>query len=194
MAGNVPESRGNALLRGLFGAFQTGAQARAPTEDIWSNLRQDAGAWLFSVQGRPQPWDPAELTEAGTRILSSQGVNAADVSRFRGIAGSWLGAKQALHALGENDQITDNAIFTSPWARTATGNVPSRYRVSTQWQFQNAAGDIETGWRSDELTGPLTTLSDALSQAEPQANTESGRAMLASGEPPSLVDFQIEQL
>lgn len=161
---------------------------------IWKDLRTNAGSWQFAAQGVAQPWDPTELESAGRAILSAQGVNGATVSTFRGIAGSWLGSKQNLHALGEQEQITGNAVFTAPWARTADASVPSRYRLRTQWQIEPAAGDVFTTWKADEIDGPLTSLVDLLGQAEPTPKTDSGKLLLSGGGPPLLLDFELEQV
>lgn len=178
----------------MFGALQTGAAERASTGDIWSSLRQTAGSWLYAAQGQPAPSDDRVLEEVGRQVLSTQGVDAASVSAFRGIAGSWLGAKQALHALDLGQQVTAGEIFRPPWSATANALTPSRYRIRTQWQYESAAGDILTGWKSDELTAPLTTKGDALTQALPTPNTQSGAAILSGGSEPILLDYEIEQI
>lgn len=182
------------LLRGLFGTLQSAAAQGLGTADIWQQLRVNAGTWQFQAQGVQQPYDPAAVEEAGRQILSAQGVNGATVSTFRGVAGSWLGAKQALGRLEPGQQITANAIFTPPWAQTDNDLTPSRYRIRTQWQFQNAAGVDVYQWRADELTGPLTSPEAATAQAAAPANTYPPQALLAGSEQPVLTDFEIEQI
>lgn len=194
MAEQQPAPTDVPLLRGLFGSLQAAAQANADTMTVWSTLRAAAASWQFQAQGVPQPYDESALQSAGRAILSSKGINAATVSTFRGVAGSWLGARQALHALEDGQQITANAVFTAPWSQTSSSAVPSRYRIRTQWQVTSADGEASSVWRADEVTGPLTTLADALSQVEPDANTQSGQQILSGGEPPVLVDYEIEQV
>lgn len=194
MADSPPPASSNPLLRGLFGSLQSAASQSLDTSSIWSSLRAAAGSWQFSARGVAQPWDPTELEAAGRAILSAQGVNGATVSTFRGIAGSWLGSKQRLHALGEQEQITGRAVFTAPWARTADASVPSRYRLRTQWQVTPSTGDPFTVWKADEIDGPLTTLADMLGQAQPTAKTTSGQAILSGDTPPLLADFELEQI
>ena len=194
MAGPEPLPTAVPLLRGLFGTLQTAAQQGLGTADIWTSLRNAVGGWSFQAQGMPQPYDPGQVELAGARILNSQGIRADTVSTFRGVAGQWLSAKQNLAAAGPEAQILAGSVFVPPWAITADSSVPSRYRIMSQWQFTDAAGGTQSQWRADELTGPLTTLSDALSQAEPNANTQSGQLVLSSGEPPVMTDFSIEQI
>lgn len=182
------------LLRGLFGVLQTGAAQHLDTATIWQNLRTAAGTWQFQAQGQPQPYDPAAVESAGRQILSAQGIRGDTVSTFRGVAGQWLAAQQHLAGIGSSAQITRQDIFTPPWSQTASDAVPSRYRIRTQWQITPAAGESFTTWKSDELTGPLTTLPDALSEAEPSANTQSGQQILSGGEPPVLTGYEIEQV
>lgn len=182
------------LLRGLFGVLQTGAQQRLSTSDIWQNLRVAAGTWQFQAQGQAQPYDPAAVETAGRQILGAQGIRGDTVSTFRGVAGQWLAAKQRLAGIDGSQQITNREIFQPPWAITDNDAVPSRYRIRSQWQITPTTGESFTRWKADELTGPLTTLPDALSEAEPTANTESGQMILSGGEPPVLLDYEIEQI
>jgi hypothetical protein len=182
------------LLRGLFGTLQAGAAAGSQTADIWQDLRVNAGSWQFAAQGVAQPYDMTAVEEAGRQILSAQGINGATVSTFRGVAGQWLGAKQALANLDPGQQITAGAIFVPPWSQTAGDLTPSRYRIRTQWQFTNAAGVDVYQWRADELSGPLTTPADATVQAMVPANTYPPQALLAGSELPVLSDFEIEQI
>jgi hypothetical protein len=194
VAGASPAPTDVPLLRGLFGVLQAGAQQRQSTAEIWQGLRQAAGTWQFQAQGVQQPYDPAAVEEAGRAILSAQGIRGDTVSTFRGVAGQWLGAKQQLAALGEGAQITASAIFVPPWATSASAAVPDRWRIRTQWQITPTIGESFSVWKSDELTGPLTTTADTLSEAEPAANTQSGQRILSGGEPPVLTDFEIEQI
>ena len=174
--------------------FQTGAAAGLNTTDIWSSLREAAGASLFQAQGVAQPYDPAAVQAAGAQILSQQGVNAATVSTFRGLAGQWNQARANLGALEPDQQITPSAIFQPPWATTNDPNVPSRYRIRTQWQFESATGAVFTQWVNNQIDGPLLGTADALSQAPPPKNTYPPQQILADAGPPSLLGFEIEQI
>lgn len=194
MADDTTAATDNPLLRGLFGVVQAGAAQHASTADIWSDLRQTAGSWQFQAQGAEQPYDPAALEEAGRAILSAQGVNAATVSSFRGVAGQWLGAKESLANRDPSEQIMASDIFTPPWATTAGGEIPSRYRIRTLWQVEPSAGDVFTKWTANEIDGPLTSLDDALAQTEPQPDTTSGKLLLSGGGPPTLLDYELEQV
>lgn len=194
MADSAGSASGSPLLRGLFGVLQAGAAQRLDTSTIWSNLRQAVGTWQAQAQGLPQPYDPDAIDAAGRSILGAQGINGATVSTFRGIAGSWLGAKNNLHALGPFEQITAPAVFTAPWARTANPAVPSRYRLRTQWQVESAAGEQFTITKSDEIDGPLTTTADLFGAAAPTPDTTSGQAILASASPSQLLDYELEMV
>lgn len=194
MADSPPPATDNPLLRGLFGVVQSGAQQRLSTADIWSSLRTAAGTWQFQAQGVAQPYDPAALEAAGRDILRAQGVGIQGVNQFRGLAGQWLGSKQALHAQGDDEQITAGSVFTPPWSATADASVPSRYRIRTQWQYEDADGELATRWKADELSGPLTTISDALENAEPTDDTTSGAMILSGNEPPVMLDYEIEEI
>lgn len=182
------------VLRGAFGSFQAAAQERLGTSSVWSAVRQNVGSWSFAAQGVPQPWSPAELEETGTRILSEAGVSGANVSTFRGIAGQWLGAKTRLHQLGMDQQIEADHIFAPPWGQTVGSGVPAQYRIRTQWQLESATGDIFTRWKSDMLTTPLTTLGDAIDQAQAAGVSSAGHGVSLAGTEPVLLDYEIEQV
>lgn len=194
MAGPAASATDSPLLRGLFGVFQTSSAARADTSTIWSDLRTAAGSWQFSAQGVAQPYDPAAVQEAGRAILSAQGIDAGAVSTFRGLAGQWRNAAERLQALEPGQQITGNEIFVPPWAATASSNVPSRYRIRSQWQFEAANGVTFNQWRADELTGPLTTTVDAVTQVPPPTNTYPPQDILSDAGPPTLLGYQVEQI
>lgn len=192
MAEDDSGAGGAPLLRGLFGVFQNASANHADTASIWSSLRTAAGTWQFQAQGQPQPYSPAEVEAAGRAILSAQGVNAATVSSFRGVAGQWRSAKERLETLESGEQITAPSIFVPPWAITADPAVPTRYRVRTQWQIEPAAGDVFTKWKADEITGPLTDVDALLGDAAPTPDTNSGRLILSGGAPPTLLDYSLE--
>jgi hypothetical protein len=194
VAEGQPPATANPLLRGLFGSLQQAAASHLDTASIWSSLRSTSGSWLFQAQGRAQPFDPVEVEQAGRQILSAQGVNAATVSSFRGVAGSWLQAKTRLQGLDQQAQITSSEVFTAPWARTASGAVPSRYAIRTQWQFETSAGETATVWKHDELEGALTTVADALTQARSSPLPQSPPVWQMATTPPELTDFEIEQI
>lgn len=194
MAEPQPAATDSPLLRGLFGVLQTGAQEHQSTADIWTSLRTAAGSWQFQAQGVAQPYDPAAVEAAGREILRAQGIDAAAVSTFRGVAGQWLGAKTSLANRDPAAQIVASDIFVAPWSTTAMSAAPSRYRIRTQWQVEPAAGDVFTKWKADEITGPITSLDDVLAQAAPDANTTSGQQILGGQTAPVLLDYEIEQI
>lgn len=182
------------LLRGLFGVLQTGAQQHLDTTSIWQSLRQAAGTWQFQAQGQPQPYDPAAVEQAGRQILSAQGIRGDTVSTFRGVAGQWLAAKERLAGHDGSQQITGREVFQPPWATTTESSTPSRYRIRSQWQVEPTVGDAFNVWKSDELTGPLTNTDDILAQALPP-DTGSPKVLTTLGDtPPTLVDYEVEQI
>jgi len=174
--------------------MQSAAAAHQDTTSIWQGLRQLTGEWTLKAQGATQPYDPGAVDAAGRAALSSQGIRGDTVSTFRGVAGQWLGAKQALAQLGENAQVTSKEIFQPPWAITNNPGVPSRYRIRTQWQIESAAGDVFTRWKSDEITAPLTTAGDALAQATAAGQGTAGHGVTLGSTAPVLLDYEIEQI
>jgi hypothetical protein len=170
----------NTLMSGLFGVLQTAAQSRLPTADVWSTLRQAAGAWQFQAAGR--------------EILSQAGVGIQQVNTYRGLAGQWLAAKQRLQAADGDSQIVANQIFKPPWATTIDGAVPDRFRLRVAWQITPTAGDVFTKWSTYELTTPLTTINDALAAAGDKAAGDKYLALLSGDSLPTVSDYEIEQV
>lgn len=175
MAGSSwPDS--DSILRGLFGSIVNSTEQGQSTADVWGQLRNASETWAepaLRVQLGRQP-TADEISAAGRALLSH--VSAADVSRYRGIAGQQVAARQALADLGEGRQITDAEVFTPPWARTASNPaIQTRYRIRVNWHisFKGFEQVERDEWSTYDLEGPLTTLEDALGQARASFNTAS---------------------
>ena len=184
----------NPLLSGLFGTFQESAQAGDDTSSVWTALRQAAGNWYYQSQGITPPASAAELESTGASVLSAQGVSAANVSTYRGIAGSWQQAKTNLQALNPADQIPGEAIFVPPWSTTANSAVPDRYRIRVEWTQIQENGELTQRWGSYELSGPLSSINNALYQATAIALRERNSGVVSSASVPQATDYEIEQI
>ena len=184
----------NPLLSGLFGSFQAGAAGRQDTASIWQSLRQAAGSWQLQATGQLQQATADEIETAGRQVLSAQGVNAANVSTYRGIAGSWLAAKTRLQGLDQDQQITAREIFVPPWSTTANSPAPDRYRIRAQWELTTPEGEVLNKWGSYELTTPLTNLTDVLAQAQAQAGTVPTSDWPAGAVVTGINDYELEQI
>jgi len=184
----------NPLLSGLFGAFQAGAAGRLDTASIWQSLRQAAGSWQLQATGELQNATMDEIDATGREVLSAQGVNAAGVSTYRGIAGQWLAAKTRLQGLDQDQQITAREIFTPPWSTTAGAATPDRYRIRANWEITTPDGTVLNQWGSYELTTPLTNLTDVLAQAQAQAGTIPNSDWPVGGVVTGINDYELEQI
>jgi hypothetical protein len=184
----------NALLSGLFGVFQAGAAARLDTASIWSSLRQAAGTWQLQATGTLAGATDEEIQSAGVDALSGQSVAATGVSTYRGIAGAWLSAKQNLHQLDQDAQITAREIFTPPWSITANTAVDPRYRVRAEWEITTPDGQVFNKWGSYELTTPLTNMTDVLAQAQAQAGTAPNSDWPVGALVTGVNDYELEQI
>lgn len=158
----------DAILRGLFGALVASAEAGESTAQVWSGLRAGAADWaantLAITLGRPP--DATEVAAAAKTLLA--GVSAADVSRWRGIAGQYVAAKGNLTSRMLGSQIFGDAIFRPPWSVTDSNPaVTERYRIRVNWLLQYKGFEtVELSeWNTYDLTGPLTSVQDALDQA-----------------------------
>lgn len=135
---------------------------------MWGALHDAARSWAEGVLRVTQAATPtAEQIDAAARGLIGR-VTIQDMNRYSALAGEYLRARQNLQQLGETSQIEGTAIFQPPWS-TTTGNpaVPTRYRIRvlrsitvrgfTQIQREE--------WATYEISSPLTTVADALNQA-----------------------------
>ena len=184
----------NPLLSGLFGTFQEGAAAGADTASIWSSLRQAAANWWYATNGLPPSASLSVMESTGASILSEQGVTIFNVNTYRQVAGSWAQAKANLLALNPADQITGEAIFTPPWSRTADALVPDRYRIRVQWTWSPEGQAPTSQWASYELTGPISSLNNALGQATQLAQRSLYWVQLTNTSTPEATDYEIEQI
>jgi hypothetical protein len=135
---------------------------------MWSTLRTAASDWAQGVLSVTSAVPPtAEQISAKAAQLIGH-VTIQDVNRYSKTVGEFMRAKQNLTNLGTDYQITGDAIFSPPWARTA-GNpaIPTRYRIRVQRSIMvRGFTQIQrTEWATYEITGPLTNVADALQQA-----------------------------
>ncbi len=194
MPGGPFEDQTNPLLSGLFGTFQEGAAAGADTASIWSSLRQAAGSWWYGTNGLPLPASTSVLESTGASILSQQGVTIFNVNTYRQVAGSWAQAKANLMALNPADQITGEAIFTPPWATTTAAGVPDRYRIRVNWEWSPEGQATTSQWSTYELTGPISSVNNALAQAQSLAQGSPYWVQLTNAATPTAADYEIEQI
>ena len=107
-----------------------------------------------------------ELEDATNQTLA--GVGATQVSQARSAAGSIVNAYGNLHGLAETDQILGNAIARPPWAITTNvAGVNEQYRIRvlrTIYPFSTQRFTRQE-WNTYNLSGTLTSISDALDQA-----------------------------
>jgi len=167
MAGNWT-SDPDAVLRGLWGNLVSAAEGGRSASNMWTALRSGAYDWargLLSVTSVTAPTEEEIQTQASALIGH---VTIMDMNRYAKLAGEYLKARQNLKSLGETDQITGNAVFSPPWAKTI-GNpaVPTRYRIRVLRSI-NVRGFTSIDrqeWSTYEITSPLTSVADALQQA-----------------------------
>ena len=185
---------GNPLLRGLFGTFQESAAAGADTATLWSSLRSAAATWWYGANGLPLPSSESVLQSTGASLLSQQGVTIFNVNTYRSQAGAWAQAKANLQALNPADQITGQAIFTPEWAKTTAAGVPDRYRIRVKWTWSPEGQEPTSQWSTYELTGPISSVNNALSQAQQLAQGNNYWVALTNTATPEATDYEIEQI
>lgn len=158
------------FLSGIFWSI-VGARASGggSTTNIWDAVHQAAESWVAGVLGTTQTSPPteAEIALRASSLLSN--VTIQDVNYWNQQAGNYLRAQQALMGQEQDAQITGAGVFSSPWATTESNPaVPTRYqiRVLRDLTFHGFTSVNRQEWATYELTGPLTSVQDALDQAD----------------------------
>ena len=192
MASNWPNDP-DSVLRGLFGSLVSAAESGGRgAANMWSALHDAANSWASGVLSITSPTPPSaeEIQAKASQLIGN--VTVQDMNRYSKTVGEFLRAKQNLQSLDPTSQIGGESIFNPPWA-TTTGNpaVPTRYRIRvlrsitvrgfTQIQRQE--------WATYEITSPITSVADALAQA----NTLFGQADYnARASINEILDYTIE--
>ena len=186
---NNPDS----VLRGLWGSLVNGAASGRGAANMWQSLREGAYSWaegILSVTSATVPTE-AEIQAKGAELIGH--VTILDMNRYTKLAGEFLRARENLQALGPNDQITGNAVFTPPWSQTA-GNpaVPTRYRIRVLRSLTYRGINVTTQkWSTYEITSPITSTADALDQANSLFN---GADYNRSAGINAILDYSIEAI
>lgn len=165
MAGEVPPQ---SILRGLYGTFVQAASQGQTTAEVWQSLRDAASSWAQSYLGitTGQSPTPDQVAAEAKTLLSH--IDVAQVSTMRGIAGQQVEAMRQLMAADPEAQITGRQVFQAPWSQASKSPYLSpNYRIRVQWDLlhQGFAPVELSEWATYELTGPLTSVADALRQA-----------------------------
>lgn len=189
--GNDPDS----VLRGLFGNLQSAAESG--TTDVagaWSALQDAAGTWATGVLSVTEqgPITPEMVIGKAGELLA--GITIQDVDRYMAAASESVAAKAELHALDPGAQITGTAIFTPPWSTTADNPaVPNRYRIRVLRDITVRGFTLinRQEWATYEITSPLTSVSDALNQANTLFSQASYNSRASINE---VLDYSIEQV
>lgn len=193
MASDWP-SNPDSVLRGMWGNLISAAQNGRGAANMWSALRQGAYDWAEGVLGvtSANPPTPESIQARADQLIGH--VTIQDMNRYSKLAGEFLRAKDNLKATPRDSQINGSAIFTAPWA-TTVGNpaVPTRYRlrVLRSLTLHGLSDTPELQWASYDLTGPITTINDAMTQADTMfAQADYSSNLTING----VLDFHIEAI
>lgn len=156
-------------LRQNFGAIVSGAAQGLDTAGIWQALRDSAANQVEKVLSVTNPggYTQADIDAGVAQQL--KGIGAADVSRARGAAGAIVRANNNLLNTARDVQLGADQYAVTPWSTTADayGVQPQfRLRVERSIEYSGFTKIQLNEWRTYNLTGPLTTLQDALDQAD----------------------------
>jgi len=188
---NNPDSVLRGMLGNLVSAAESGGRGAA---NMWSAIHSAANDWASGVLAvtNPTPPTPEEISAKAQQLIGH--ITIQDVNRYSHTVGEFLRARANLASLGPQEQITGNAVFNPPWART-TGNaaVPTRYRIRVLRSItvKGFTSINREEWASYEVTGPLTSAADALNQANSlfSQSDYNSRASINS-----ILDYTIEAI
>jgi hypothetical protein len=155
-------------LRTVFPSIVAAAAAGQTTAQVWQTIRDSAdlasSATLSITLGR-EPTG-AEIADASAYLL--QGVGIQQVNGARAVAGQMVSAHAALTAADPDSLISANMVGVPPWSITANAaGVQRQYRISVQRDItvHGFTAITRQEWASYNLSGPITSVADALNQA-----------------------------
>jgi hypothetical protein len=136
---------------------------------MWGALRDGAYNWAQNAleMTSATPPTPQEVQAAADNYIGH--VTIMDMNRYVKMAGEFLSARDRLMSLDPGDQITGTEIFRPEWAKTTNNPaVPERYRIRVLRNITvSGFTQIEREeWGEYEISGPLTSVEDALRQAD----------------------------
>lgn len=187
---NDPDS----VLRGLFGSLVSGAEQGRSASNMWQSLREGAYSWaqgVLSITSATPPTE-AEIQAKGQELIGH--VTVMDMNRYVSKVGEYLRAKANLQLMDPEHQITAASIFTPPWAQTVGNDaVPTRYRIRVLRSITvRGFTRIERQeWSTYEITSPITSLADALTQANTLFSQSDYNARAEINE---VLDYSIEAI
>ena len=181
------------VLRGLFGNLVAGAESGGRgAANMWSSLRTAATDWATGVLSvtSAEPPTPDAVAAKVHQLIGH--VTIQDMNRYTAKVGEYLRAKSNLAQLGESNQITGAEIFTPPWATTANNPaIPTRYRIRVLRSItvRGFTHIQREEWATYEITSPLTSVGDALQQANTLFSMADYNARASINE---ILDYSIE--
>lgn len=155
-------------LRGIFPSIVQAASEGQTTSQVWQTIRDNADAVSAQTLSITLGRDPTGDEIADASKLFLKGVGIQQVNQARQYAGQIVEAHGALSNADPNEQITADMIAIPPWSITANNSaVQTQYRISVQRSITvRGFTRIEREeWASYNLSGPITSVADALNQA-----------------------------
>ena len=138
------------------------------TAQVWQTIRDAtdiaSASQLSIILGREATG--AEIADASALML--KGLNIQAVNQARATAGQMVSAHAALSSADPNEQISGEMIGVPPWSVTSnTAGVQTQYRIHVKREivFKGFTRVTRQEWASYNLSGPITSVADAIAQA-----------------------------
>ena len=146
----MPDLRpGAQKAMGFFGIVERAVREQVSQSELWDRLR-------------------AHSEQQGVPLA---GINAADISQLRAIAGRMYTVSDNLAGMEPHQAITTDVIAEAPWARAPVEQVLNpEWQVRFEHNFLTDEGAMLTQWRTVIFQGGLpATAGDLLSMVEGEA-------------------------
>jgi hypothetical protein len=155
-------------LRAVFPSIVQAASEGQTTAQVWQTIRSsadEASAAQLSIQLGRAP-TAEEVAESSSFLL--RGVGIQQVNGARAAAGQMVAAHAALSGADPDAQITADMVGVPPWSITSNAaGVQTQYRIHVQREIvvHGFTAITRQEWASYNLSGPITSIADALDQA-----------------------------
>lgn len=155
-------------LRTVFPSIVGAASEGQTTAQVWQTIRDSAdlaSAAQLSIQLGREPTGQ-EIADSSAFLL--RGINIQSVNQARAAAGQMVSAHAQLSGADPNAQITAGMVGVPPWSITANAaGVQRQFRINVQRDItvHGFTAITRQEWASYNLSGPITSIADALDQA-----------------------------
>lgn len=156
-------------LRTLFGAVVTAASEGTGVAGAWAGAREAAYSYASHALNIINSVGPTQADINNAAALILQGTTIFNMNDAYASAKQLVNAHAALMSLPWDQQIEAEQLGIPPWSSTyAKQGVRTQYRIRVlrSVTYKGFTSITRDEWGTYSLTGPLTTIQDAIDQAD----------------------------